>query len=101
MTIALWLEKIGVADGEATVKQHAASCAVHHPLPHPGLVIGAAYHQISAWVRKQVRPILNPVIVDAFGIVADQFLNAEPDRLLGSLAVAQAVRGAYSPISAR
>jgi len=77
---------------EHAVEQHPAGRRVHHALPHAGFVVGPADHEIAAGIGEQIRPFLQPVLIDPLGIVADQFLDAEADR---------EVVHRQSPISAR
>ena len=92
MAVAMRLEDVGAPDGEHAIQQHPARRGIHHALPHPRLMVGAADDQVAARIGEQLRPFLQPVLVDAFGVVADQLVDAEADG---------EVVHAHSPISVR
>ena len=50
------------------------------PWRRPGLVALAVGDQIAAIVDKEIRPFLEPVVVDAIGIGGEQVADAEPQR---------------------
>src|ERR1700733_9046327 len=77
VAVAVRFEDICTADGKYAIEQHAARRGVNHALPHPRRMIGAADDEVPARVGKQIRPFLQPVLIDAFGVIADQLVYSE------------------------
>src|SRR5438477_287154 len=48
----------------------------------PGLVAFAVGDQVAAILDEEIRPFLEPVVVDAVGIGGDQLMDAEPHRIV-------------------
>src|SRR5208337_3334707 len=58
---------------------HAARGGVDDPMAQTGLVAGTAGDQVTALLDKEIRPLFQPVFVDAVAIGRDQLVDAEPD----------------------
>ena len=78
--IAVRLEHQDAPQRRHPVDQHAARGAIDHPMPQPGLVAVAVGDQVAAIIGEEIRPFLEPVVVDAIGIGGAQIADAEPQR---------------------
>src|SRR6516165_7555222 len=78
VAVAVRLENIGAPECRHPIDQHPARGGINDAMRQSGLVADAAGDQIAALLDKEIRPFLEPVLVDAVDIGGDQLLNAEP-----------------------
>src|SRR6516225_12077071 len=78
VAVAVRLENIGAPECGHPINQHAARGGIDNAMRQPRLVAGTAGDQVAALLDKKIRPLLEPVLVDAVDIGGDQLIDAEP-----------------------
>src|SRR5882762_859942 len=80
MAIAVRLEDAGAPHRHDPIEQHAARGAIDDTVAQPGGMALAAGDQIAAVLDKEIRPLLEPVVVDAIGIGGVEVAQREAQR---------------------
>src|SRR5229473_2795842 len=80
VAIAVRLEDVGAAHCHDPVDQHAARGAIDDAVAQPGGMALAAGDPVAAVLDKEIRPFLEPVVVDAIGIGGVEVAQRETQR---------------------